>query len=105
MWLGKTMSQIKVQDDLQSITNHPDFCIYRIICCYDGNKQKILFHLAKYMYQNRTKSVDLRLPLFDISCNSRGKRDFFPSLLAIFQSFRTNLLEPGQTAATSHRQR
>ena len=67
MWLGKTMSQIKVQDDLQSITNHPDFCIYRIICCYDGNKQKILFHLAKYMYQNRTKSVDLRLPLFGIS--------------------------------------
>ena len=28
----------------------------------------------------RTKSVDLRLPLFGISINSRGKRDFFPRL-------------------------
>ena len=63
------MSQIKVQDDLQSITNHPDFCIYRIIFCYDGNKQKILFHLANYMYQNRTKSVDLRFSPLDISFN------------------------------------
>lgn len=69
MWLGKTMSRMKAQDDLQSITNHPDFCVYRIICCYDGNKQKILFHLAKYMYQNRTKSVDLRFSPLDISFN------------------------------------
>lgn len=47
------MSQIKVQDDLQSITNHPDFCIYRIICCYDGNKQKILFQFHVRSVRNR----------------------------------------------------
>ncbi len=44
------MSRIKAPDGLQSITNHPDFCIYGIICCYDGNKKKVRFSSMYVLY-------------------------------------------------------
>ncbi|RYS79567.1 hypothetical protein EAI77_05275 [Ligilactobacillus ruminis] len=42
---------------------------------------KKVIKIEKY----RTKSVDLRLPLFGISFNSSKKRDFFPSLFLPFR--------------------
>ncbi|WP_270397203.1 hypothetical protein [Ligilactobacillus ruminis] len=36
----KNYAQIENPDDLQLIANHPGFCIFMTIACYDANSRK-----------------------------------------------------------------